>query len=379
MKKMVREVSAHLRSAEILFTWCYQWSRQKGDQQVSSALRSLYPALVRARRHLALFQHHDAITGTSKQAVMHDYALKLWEATGTARKVQRTAIQHLMQQQQKAAISKATVFNDFDRAAYQVPPSPLPLRLPPNSPSSTAVDGSAVLVFNPLAEPAREVISVFVEAGSGGLGDICARDAEGNEMEVQVNPTWNTAAHGVGQGGGSYRLDVSFLEVSFVAELPPLSINRIVVSRCEKREAERSERTKVYCLGCPENPNPRGLFSLSRKPEGAAQLENAELVLLFDEATHLLRSVTHKRSGRTEELGLEFAAYPTAQFQSGAYLFKTDPRGEDKVAVFGPDNLRECVITSGPVFSEVTLLFESGQSKQEPGTFSHTVRLYHSK
>ncbi len=49
------------------------------------------------------------------------------------------------------------------------------------------------------------------------------------------------------------------------------------------------------------------------------------------------------------------------------------------MAVFGPSDLVECVVTSGTVFSEVTLLFESGQSKQEPATFAHTVRLYHTK
>lgn len=63
--------------------------------------------------------------------------------------------------------------------------------------------------------------------------------------------------------------------------------------------------------------------------------------------------------------------------RSGAYLFKTDSHGEEKLSVFGPSDLVECVVTSGPVFSEVTLLFQSGQSKQEPGSFEHTVRLYH--
>ena len=52
-------------------------------------------------------------------------------------------------------------------------------------------------------------------------------------------------------------------------------------------------------------------------PEGAIQLENSELVLLFDEETRMLASITDKRSGEKEDVEVYFAAYPTAQFRSG--------------------------------------------------------------
>jgi hypothetical protein len=73
---------------------------------------------------------------------------------------------------------------------------------------------SSVVVFNPLAEAVTEVVSVFVESS-----DVCVTEAEsGREMSYQTNPTWNVS--------GFFRLDITFVEIIFVAKLEPLSITR---------------------------------------------------------------------------------------------------------------------------------------------------------
>ena len=126
--------------------------------------------------------------------------------------------------------------------------------------SSAQGGQSSVVVFNPLAERVSEVVSVFVETS-----DVCVVDAatgkeivyqvctKTNNLEIykviqnklvlgcvksssrpeitfltvsvfliqQINPTWNVS--------GFFRLDVTFVEISFVAVLDPLSVSRFEV------------------------------------------------------------------------------------------------------------------------------------------------------
>lgn len=62
------------RSAEIL----YSFMGMKGLKK--ETILRLFGLLVEARRWMNLFQHHDGITGTSKDEVMADYGMKFVNA-----------------------------------------------------------------------------------------------------------------------------------------------------------------------------------------------------------------------------------------------------------------------------------------------------------
>uniref|UniRef100_A0A672LF11 mannosyl-oligosaccharide 1,3-1,6-alpha-mannosidase n=1 Tax=Sinocyclocheilus grahami TaxID=75366 RepID=A0A672LF11_SINGR len=74
-KNMDRVLESHLRGAEILYSLAVAHARRAG-------LEGRYPVsdyylLTDARRNIGLFQHHDAITGTAKEAVVIDYGNRL--------------------------------------------------------------------------------------------------------------------------------------------------------------------------------------------------------------------------------------------------------------------------------------------------------------
>ncbi len=118
-----------------------------------------------------------------------------------------------------------------------------------------------------------------------------------------MNPTWNASS--------DFNLDTHFVEVTFLATLTPLTLSRFSVSKCERSR----ERTRVFCLHGCNSGDKYHAFEVAPKPEGQIRIESSELLLAFHPDSLLLDKITHKRSGRSMPVALEFAAYPTAQFR----------------------------------------------------------------
>lgn len=96
MKILDRELESNLRSAEILYTIALNNAKRNNLLPYLKLLDRDFEKLVQARRNLGLFQHHDAITGTSKSFVMRDYGLKLFESLRDTVSIQQNAIQSLL-------------------------------------------------------------------------------------------------------------------------------------------------------------------------------------------------------------------------------------------------------------------------------------------
>lgn len=74
-KRFDRILESHLRAAEIILSFGAIVERDSKE-----TLLGLLESLDYARQNLALFQHHDGITGTAKDAVVIDYAQRMHQS-----------------------------------------------------------------------------------------------------------------------------------------------------------------------------------------------------------------------------------------------------------------------------------------------------------
>lgn len=141
----------------------------------------------------------------------------------------------------------------------------------------------------------------------------------------------------------------------------------------------KSRMATVYCEDCSATASildarPPVEFEIKGVQPGDIQLENNKIRLLFDQRSGFLKTVTKKAMGRPIQCAIKFGAYRSAQYHSGAYLFKPDLEHElnaEKDVLEEYKDSLQIIITSGPVASDVTVLY---------GNFmAHTVRLLSSK
>ena len=355
-KSLDRQLEASLRSAEILYSWALAYSSQKRFTRVIQLLEKDYEKLVRARRNLGLFQHHDAITGTSKAYVMHDYAIKLHEGLHETISIAGHAAQALLLTPgDLSAVEKETtplehLQPDFERATYE--------KLPKKIPISTSKGTRLIVLFNSLGQRRYEMVKILVDSVN-----IRLTDEHGHEVPFQINPVWNDT------GSGMAIMTTQF-ELFFVADLPPLSLVTYTLHRTAN-PVEAENRATIYSnyYAPISNTDYVPPFETRDVLPGDIQLESDKLKLLFDGSSGMLRSVTDRETGRVSQTALKYAAYPSAQFKSGAYLFKPDPNAREPEEDVLVDTKPRIFIHSGPIASELTVMFGS--------VLMHTTRIFH--
>ncbi|XP_053682330.1 alpha-mannosidase 2 [Sabethes cyaneus] len=348
-KILSRELEHNLRSLEILFTLAFNRARQASNSNAFKIYEKNYEKMILARRNLGLFQHHDAITGTSKANVMRDYALRLFESIQDTVKLQEKAIELLIQEK---GSELNFLIGELERDNFGKLPRKTPLIV-------TEARSTDFVIYNSLAQERLEVVLIRTLSPR-----VKILDPNGKPMDIQINPVWNITE-------SSYATRKIFpsdkeYEVMFVAKLAPLSLTTFTALY---EDDFKSKMATLYCNECQEEKNE--IFEVRNKQPGDIQLENYKMRLLFDEQSGFLKSVTKKNMGKQIQCAIKFAAYKSAQFHSGAYLFKTDPeqRNSEK-EVLEQYNDVTILITSGPLASDVTVIY---------GPFlAHTVRIYNS-
>ena len=334
---LAREVEGRLRGAEILFTISLNRARQDG--KLPTALRMLdheYSRLVSARRWLSLFQHHDAVTGTSKSFVMQDYGQKLFSALEDASKIEALSASILLSGDDWRW-RKFQLLPSLTRPSYDKLPQKMMLEL-----QQTQSSSKTVVLYNSDGHFRNEMVRLKIN-----WPYVRVVDPDGRRIRHQINPVW-TLQHQrwLEHAPDSYQL-------VFIAPLPPLSLSSYRIERLSGDD----NQTETLVYSNTNTKSLKGPFKLQPLQEADIQVENGNAKLLFDGQTGFIKSIRSKLTGTSTQCAMQFLAYPSSLFHSGAYLFQPDANAQEPQIDVLKGYSKQIFIMSGPVMSEVSVVY----------------------
>jgi len=255
-------------------------------------------------------QHHDGVSGTSKQHVAYDYAVQLGQG-----------------------VDKSTSFGNGVLAKWMNDPS-LSLTFCPKlnesvcSISQTS-SGFAVVIYNALARARTEIIRVPLNNSKVNVFNY-----KGAPVDFQVldNPPTPVV---VTQPPAPYL-------VAFSADLPALGYTTFLVQS-----------------GAAEDEEP---FTKARSvdPRADVVIKNAAVQVTFDGTTGLLKGIQDLKTGLSTAISQNFYWYQSATSQdgnnpSGAYIFRNTNGTIANVI----SNTAQVTVVAGTVVNEVRQTFSS--------------------
>ncbi|XP_074546825.1 alpha-mannosidase 2 [Halichoeres trimaculatus] len=350
-KRLDRTLEATLRATEILFSLTLaEMRRVHGDGRLASDFpaRDHFLSLTLGRRNLALFQHHDAVTGTARDPVVVDYGTRLFHSILKLHQVlQSSAHWLLLMDKSQYSHSQSKTFLQMDETFSAQDTLPQKTKL------TLSDEPRSLVIFNPTEQLRSSVISVVVDSP-----DARVVDAEtGQPMAAQISAVWE----------GPNRASTEAFQLDFVAELPPLSL---VVYHVTKSSVGSTHRVQ-YTFNSHDSSTVKSehfqVSHLTRTEAGSPlSLSNKHIQIWSSSETGLLQKL-RLQSGLVRQVQVQFLWYGTTSKsdKSGAYLFLPGPEGAQLYSYSEPPLVR---VSRGPIFSDITSCFKH---------FTHRVRLYH--
>ncbi|KAG8516346.1 Alpha-mannosidase 2x [Galemys pyrenaicus] len=335
-KHLDRVLEAHLRGAEILYSLAAAHARRAG--RASQYPLSNFALLTDARRTLGLFQHHDAITGTAKEAVVVDYGVRLLRSLVGLKQVIINAAHYLvLGDKDTYRLDPQVPFLQMDdtRASHDALPERTVIQLE-SSPRY-------VVLFNPLEQERLSVVALLVSSPH-----VRVLSEEGQPLAVQVSACWSSATDMV----------PNVYQVSVPVRLPALGLCVLQLQPGLDGPRTLPASTRVYLHGRRLSVSRHDAFPLRVVDTGSSDfaLSNRYMQVWFSGLTGLLKSVRRVDEEQEQRVDMELLVYGTrtSKDKSGAYLFLPDGEAQPYVPK-DPPVLR---VTEGPFLSEVAAYYE---------------------
>ncbi|PAV69612.1 hypothetical protein WR25_02103 isoform F [Diploscapter pachys] len=312
-KRQGRYLHSLIRAADLL---SYA-ARAKVDKDT---IKSWNLVLQNARRTLSLFQHHDAITGTSKRHVMDDYSHLLYSASNETKE--------LIEKAQSALSAHGFQMIEFPLNYTQISTK--------QAVSITSLSSAVLRVFNPLPYAIDDVITVRVDSRNVAVYQ------DNAPVEAQLEPYISNA-----------QIAQNTYQLAFVARLLPLT----TVSFVLKQEANPESTTiaKVFTVASQIDkwkgamlPNP---FAVTEIQPDKFRLTGKSLTTKHDPATGLITEMSTS-NGESHKIANSFVAYKNSR--GGAYLMRVADKPDPYIT---GDVAR--ILVAGPVQQSIHLFTQN--------------------
>uniref|UniRef100_A0A1J3DE71 Alpha-mannosidase n=2 Tax=Noccaea caerulescens TaxID=107243 RepID=A0A1J3DE71_NOCCA len=342
--KAVDRVLEHtLRGAEIMMSFLLGYCHRIQCEKFPT---SFAYKLTAARRNLALFQHHDGVTGTAKDHVVQDYGTRMHTSLQDLQIFMSKAIEVLLgvrHEKEKSDQSPSFFEAEQVRSKYDARAVHKPI-------AAREGNSHTVILFNPSEQTREEVVTVVVNRA-----EISVLDSNWTCVPSQISPEMqhdNTKLY-----TGRHRL-------YWKASIPALGLRTYYIANGNV-ECEKATQSKLkYASEFDPFPCPSP-YSCSKLDTDVTEIRNEHQTLVFDVKNGLLQKIVNRNGSETavrEEIGMYSSP------DSGAYLFK--PKGEAQPIVQSGGHL---VTSEGLLVQEV---FSYPKTRWETTPISHSARLY---
>ncbi|KAF7113028.1 hypothetical protein RHSIM_RhsimUnG0168300 [Rhododendron simsii] len=340
--KAVDRVLEHtLRASEMMMAFLLGYCQRGSCEKLPIGFSY---KLTAARRNLALFQHHDGVTGTAKDHVVEDYGTRMHTALQDLQIFMSKAIEVLLGIRQDKSDHIPAQFEPAQvRSKYDAQPVH-------NAISANEGTAQSVVLFNPLEQTSDEVVMVTVDRP-----DVTVLDSNWTCVKSQVSPELQHDKSKIFTGRH---------RVHWKASVPPLGLQVYYIANgfvgCEKaKPVKLSYFTKGTNFSCPTP------YSCSKLEGDTVVIRNRRQTLTFNVDLGLLQKIS-RDDGSQNDVGEELGMYSSSE--SGAYLFK--PNGDaDPIAQPGG----QLLVSKGPLMQEV---YSYPKTAWEKSPISHSTRIY---
>ncbi|XP_076046169.1 alpha-mannosidase 2-like isoform X2 [Oratosquilla oratoria] len=340
-KNLDRVLEGYLRGAEILYSLMLA-TQSSLEAQQPQLTNQLMKQLVEARRNLGLFQHHDGITGTSKDHVVIDYAKKLLVSIQQCQNVMQQSANYLLTFNQRSYHAEGTkVYYSLDETyeEHYTMPSKQVIELHEGQ-------ASHITFYNSLAQARSELVTIRTSSPY-----IQVRNEHETPVRCQVDPVFEDEGT-----VSSSQFDVSFVITAPAVSLTTFSVQTVAPDAVDTNlisYAAIRVRNKGGVL--PSTPAVFTDVAFASEENGDMVLKNSNIEAILN-TNGFIKTIKYVKGGKSQKLDIEFVKYGVKNHRetSGAYLFLPD---KDAVPIDMSNTLLKVI--RGPLLSRAIVIIQN--------------------